>query len=303
MEHEQARHLINLFQCRLDELPLEFLTDWAITYEGVRPRRFKPYALCLNKYHIRHAENCNNILSECRNMTHKNNQTCFNRIKTMTRLETLNSKPSHFPSKKQNEWSQRQSCMKKVFTRMKTCLPALTDLCLESSIRATKLIRLRMSAARHILEQDPDVVIIYYTKDPRALLLSQYSAAEAKQHAEELCTQMRYDIAFYQHLSETYPDRVYHFRYEDIVDDYKDTIQTLYEFIGADLPERVLDFYHDAVGGGGTTKMRVSKLSTYRKNATRTAYKWKWKLSLKHIKFIESECADVLRYLQHPLFK
>ena len=262
------------------------------------------------------AESCNTHLSKCWKINDSNKTNCYNFIKNMTLFsphdKTLSSDQNmtssinmfsvstwHKPSPKEElEWSKRQKCMQNVHSKLQQCLPELTQTCLDSSITATKLIRLRLSDAALILDQDPDVVIVYYYKDPRALALSVYGAG-AKHGAERICSDMRSDLAFYEKLSDRYPGRLYHFRYEDIVTNYKETLEKLYDFVGAELPLSVLNFYHNALGGFGTD---FSMLSTYRENSTHTAFRWKHELSEADIKIIESHCSDVIQKFHYPLF-
>ena len=53
------------------------------------------------------------------------------------------------------------------------CLPLATEICTNAQIRATRVIRISGYMLKTLLDVDPDIKIVHYVRDPRAMFLSQ----------------------------------------------------------------------------------------------------------------------------------
>ena len=146
--------------------------------------------------------------------------------------------------------------------------------------------------------------VVLYTKDPRGIILSRFfkSLRVRKEfiikEANTLCSMMKSDYEEFLSLSQKHPSNFMHLRYEDFVSNYTSSINRLYSFTGATLPDNLLPFYHDALGGA---RREGGKSSVFRKNATATALKWQTELSKKQSDTIRVICEEIIRLLKYPI--
>ena len=276
-------HTVNLLNCNLRSLPLEVLTDSFLTSYGlVCPVSLREYSDCVkaNDTGIYNAHFCNdNLKSQFREFDGVAEILQFERLHNEADLgydvninEELKRDPDTFPEK---DLRERQSCLQNIQRRVSTCIDKLIQKCQNSEIRAAKLIRVKMSTAERILDVDPSIKVLHYTRDPRGTLESRfrrfrwfeqtpYTQLLAKE-ASLLCSRIKDDMDSLKHIASVYGHNALSLKYEDIVTDYKAAVNKVYDFIGRPLPRDVLTHFEGMMGGLGK---EGRALETFRKNAT-----------------------------------
>lgn len=157
----------------------------------------------------------------------------------------------------QNVKGDKQKEKLEVFLKYERCKQILykyVDPCLEKSdlirkcqtsrIRTTKILRLKMPFIEHFLQAFPDMQVIYYTRDPRAMVASRYGKdgpkipESWKRGVLLLCDEMASDIQALDELEPKYPGVFLRVRYEDLVSNPDETMVSLFDHIDLDpLPE------------------------------------------------------------------
>ena len=118
-------------------------------------------------------------------------------------------------------------CMLTAYKDIKECVPILTRECERASMVAAKVIRMDLSILADVLQVIPDLRIISYHRDPRAIVWSRYKAWILSSHAKRdifieaklLCERMLINVKKYISLKSRYPSNIITFRYEDLVQD------------------------------------------------------------------------------------
>lgn len=309
-------HLNNIFTCKLHELPLEVLTDNFLTDPFMRhivPMSATSYSQCLKSTTNRTFQSetvsayaCKKLLSRgCKSVDGISELSCYRKLHdTNTSKYDISILHEVFKSSKMfktEDLQKHQLCMQSVMHKAYQCLPELIHNCKKAKLRATKVIRLQVESIKHVLMNDPDVKIIYYMRDPRAIIYSRLRTSGIKQklvkEATELCSTMEKDFRSFKQLSFLFPNSMLMFRYEDLLSDRVNMTTKVYNFIEKELPESVLKFYEYAL----SAKKDGRGMETFRRNATYTSLQWKRKLSQKDLLTIETVCKNVLVDLHYPV--
>ena len=131
----------------------------------------------------------------------------------------------------------------------KSCLVTATDRCHQTSMVVAKVVRTSIAALERTLQRVPDVNVVYYARDPRAMALSRhvadlafYAKYDARHstvgEARLLCVQMWDDLVSVKHLERKYPGAFIRIRYEDFITDPLATAARLFAHIGRTVPRR-----------------------------------------------------------------
>ena len=199
------------------------------------------------------------------------------------------------------------SHQKSVFDK---CIPVLSDECINSKIRAAKVIRLPMENVLHLLEKDPSIRIIHLLRDPRAVVHSRYDVNLISFHVRKesklkddqlvseatiLCDRMSKDIQIRLQLEKRYPTNFKEIRYEDISQNPLEIAEDISKFLGLPMTSHIKNWIynstHSTKGGG--------KFSTQRKNSTATAFHWESDVSYRVVKLMSEPCSTVLKHLDY----
>ena len=159
------------------------------------------------------------------------------------------------------------------------CLPVLIDQCNRTVIRAAKIHRMRLSDTEALVQQHPDLKIIYQIRDPGGALLSSQNAgiiAKSSQgkftkEANLVCPKMLEDLKAYNYLQQKYPNNYLQIKYEDNAADPIKMMNEIYSFTGmtapATLEKKVYELTRSKTDKGGV-------LETHRANPQVTAHRW-----------------------------
>ena len=188
---------------------------------------------------------------------------------------------------------------------LKECIPELERQCRSRLLRSMKVIRMAGMLAEKLLQVDPTIKIVYYTRDPRGMMVSRAGLGghyeglakidRVNRSSMDICRRVRHDMKKYDELHEK-NYQVLRMRYEDLALGPEKTVDKLYQFLGEAVPQEVLTWIHE------NTKAEQSNgaLGTKR-NSTAVASRWRGILSEEAVKVASRNCADVLTYQGYPL--
>ena len=164
---------------------------------------------------------------------------------------SLNSSPENLPlflGNYSREFVLRQfgayvNCLNQVVLKsmVNRCIPRLTQQCKRSTVIATKVLRLNMVNLEPMLKRHPVWRIIYLTRDPRAVLLSQrkqfvHHDVSLSNNSGVQCSKMLSDIKAVKRLEKAYPGQVLQLKYEDLALNPIHHLKSIYKTLGkADL--------------------------------------------------------------------
>ena len=338
MEHAAiSTHLDNLLHCRLDQLPVEVLTDYFIIspgMAGILPKKLsKSYVPCLKRNEIEEKKMkmngevkgtkedkavisgylCNTLLDDSCTYADGMNELKYYKklhgpaqknynVSVQTELE---KSPESFENK---DSLKHQECLQEVSRNLQPCLQELIQECETSTIRATKVIRFFLETAEHLLKKDPYMKFIYYIRDPRGVIESRFrrakldlkkdqTIAQIAESAMLLCSKMKADHAVFKRLSATTVNNFMLLKYEDLVKKKDEVLVSAYNFIGQKIPATVLDFFKNAT----SASKDGSAMQTSRMNGTLTSSVWQKKLPSHIISMIQTICGSALQSFNYPI--
>lgn len=192
-------------------------------------------------------------------------------------------------------------CMHISITETRHCCPLLQDICSTSNLIAVKVIRLRSAIIQQVLDNDPEVKVVHLLRDPRGIvhsrqstkLLSRLSRSSSIEEAKYLCDKMSRDIDILSALASEYPGRVTTVWYEDVVSQPEHFVRDLYDFIGAQLPQKVSGWFEYGMSGVFDT----GAYGTMRLNSVVTADMWRQFIKGDQLTVINKMCQKVLKYM------
>lgn len=156
---------------------------------------------------------------------------------------------SCFPVNK-TDWDHRLNTLSEYPEQYnKTCIERLQQLCLQSSHRLIKTIRMPGSFAEMFLSYIPNLKIVHLVRDPRGILNSRAQAHLIKYEDKEisivsnhLCSRIWLDMQAIKRLQQDYPTRVYHVTYECLALYPEDTARMLYKDLSLDFTPELHDW-------------------------------------------------------------
>lgn len=163
----------------------------------------------------------------------------------------------------------------------------------------------------------PDLKVIHYLRDPRGVINSRIangyimpgplasvvsrpvfklfnSSFLIERHTEQLCRQMSTDLEISAQLKISYPGRIKTILYEDLAQNPIEIAKQLYQFVGLNLTDEIREYIYSITMAG---KQPNGIYATTRTNSSRTAFGWKQRLSLHHIKNIDKHCDQLYKRL------
>ena len=204
---------------------------------------------------------------------------------------------------------ERESCLQRRRQAAAPCLPLLRAICKRSQIRSLKSIRLRLQTALSMVTKYPDVKVVYYVRDPRAIVASRWtesrefvssvSRGDIVTEAQILCRKMHSDITTYIHASEAFPENFMMLKYEDLALDADRVLRNMYDFIREPIPPAVRRFIIQAAHAQEDNGV----VGTKRKNMAETANRWKKTLPAGIMHEVTVVCRNVLNLLGYPIIQ
>ncbi len=118
------------------------------------------------------------------------------------------------------------------------CQTALEEACLQRPFAAVKTVRLGLYMLPSLMDEIPELKVLYYVRDPRAILNSRLRVHENSTYIKRdmaiLCHTVAENHRYYQKLEARHPTRLKLIRYEDLALSPIDTARDIYRFIGSD---------------------------------------------------------------------
>jgi hypothetical protein len=114
-------------------------------------------------------------------------------------------------------------CMKAVGDQVDPCIRTAIQVCLERQVHALEILRSNLNAVEEVVERLPEIFVVFYVRDPRAVAAStirvKLNSAEPSilKEARILCRKMELDLVDYKRLSAKYPGVFLLVKYEDLV--------------------------------------------------------------------------------------
>lgn len=199
---------------------------------------------------------------------------------------------------------RHELCVEKMRKMNIRCMEDGMRRCREAELHVLKVNRMKMNDAEMLLAKNPDLYIIHYVRDPRAIATSRIQRGlcidrynrDLLREAELICRRMSDDIYHRKLLEAKYPNTTYLLRYEDLVLDPLLWVGEVYRFIGRKRHNvsQVSEYFHSAIFGN---KDHLSE----RKNGTECINKWRYDLTPDDIVSITTTCQDVLQELGYEL--
>ena len=179
---------------------------------------------------------------------------------------------------------------KSYFERFPECQTHLKRVCTRHDVTVIKTIRMTLKQASRAMELDPDLKVIYSTRDPRAVASSRdhivnyvKDAPSLAQTTAEVCERMRYDLDHLETLEANYITRFMRTSFEAIVSDVEGVSRQIYSFLGlGHVPPEVRTLIADVSHDEG------------HRNAT---VKWQKKFSPENKMAAERDCSDIIKRL------
>ncbi|KAH9507429.1 hypothetical protein Btru_058061 [Bulinus truncatus] len=129
------------------------------------------------------------------------------------------------------------------------CLHDLFMSCLYHPMVLVKTIRFPVRWTEEFLRNRPNFKLLVLFRDPRATLHSQSAVFKHYNWVKDIagvsqlhCRRLQEDIEESERLKKLYPDRLKCIRYEDIATDPPKYFGDVYEFLGLDFNEGVIDY-------------------------------------------------------------
>src|SRR6218665_4038493 len=198
-------------------------------------------------------------------------------------------------------------CKAKAKFILANCMDTIESTCKRARLIALKVIRSRMKDLEMLIQRIPDIHVLYYTRDPRAIVISRlslpfplvFSSDERSVTAESkiLCHRMWEDIKAKKLLERKYPGSITTIRYEDFVQDFSGTIEFVFSQMKHNQSQRLWRW----ILRKRTADADDKPFSTFRGNSCENISKWKTKVSVSQEMEMNRHCHKVLLELGYDL--
>ena len=197
-------------------------------------------------------------------------------------------------------------CLNISYFGSQKCIHLLDKTCAPKHLRAVKAVRLRLDLLEDILDAVPDLKVVIYFRDPRAIVVSRYYHALLSNMSQKymrnegalLCQRMRYELTLLPQLLSKYPNNIHVMQYEDVVKAPADNMREVYKFVGTEIHDEVEKWIsghlvHATKNDGG--------YGTSRTDPVATSKKWRSKLRKSVADDLNNVCSDVLKALRYEV--
>ncbi|ELT98829.1 hypothetical protein CAPTEDRAFT_210872 [Capitella teleta] len=195
-----------------------------------------------------------------------------------------------------------RTCMENVKSKVKSCMEKALSKCHEQKIHAVEVLRSNMAALDDVIKRLPDLYVVHYVRDPRAIAQStikvKFNSGDIVHESRLICNKMEQDIKDYERLSSLYPGVFIRVKYEDLVFDPKQFGKTVYQHIGLkDCSTRWLKTVQSSLHGSKAS----GSFGTFRKNGTEAIEKWRKQITDQKLNEVNRICKNVLNALGYSL--
>ena len=301
-------HLNKFYNCDLDKLPIEMVYQDSVTLSGIE---WDPFISCFKGETGRQTWQyfTNQCLKKylppsCKaNAEQAVNVDCLN-TKFLLEGKTPTKHESHLNSETLAKMKNYWNCLHKspIQPAFDKCIVLAKHECEKRSIRAVKVMRMRLIDTEELVKKDPNFKVIHQLRDPRGPLMSaksinMFSRHSRKSIAEEakiVCGKMLKDIRAYRTLKEKYPENYIQTKYENLADHPLDTVELIYNHIGSSVPQDVKKHLSE-ITHGKTEPRLPGSLDTHRKNSSQTAHRWRLRITKHEKALLDKICLRAIQ--------
>ena len=183
------------------------------------------------------------------------------------------------------------------------CLPLAERLCRRSRLRIIKTIRIPAEWLAILEKNEPNVKFIYMIRDPRGRLWSligkrtarSYNKTDALRKYVESeqpiwCKRLADDAVWIKKFTHLNPDRLLAIKYEDLAIRFTPTVQRIYSFVGRSTESLGTKWVRNRTAA----EKDGGRMSTYRRNSTWTAVRWRHEMPSWMNDVVGNVCQPVL---------
>lgn len=311
--YEEMEAFANFFDdvtsCRLSQIPAETLGHPSMSVSDSTNRYYRSLRGGVSSF-------CTSQLSSVCGTTvaESIDNDCPSKIKTARFCQEdpkLNC-PNQTISETNYIFRRHEYCIRRLKQTVNRRMDDLMETCLDATIQISKILRLPMSTMEIIVQKIPDISIIYYTRDPRGIVVSRWKAPHGLRgnllwkdpsgrkdlvlEARLLCNQIKRDLNAWRELNSKYPGVFLKVRYEDLVKDPDAAIHKMYAHAGRRVHWQVRDWVHAAFNSYSND----GAFGTNRENSTATASAWQYDITPLQWDNLWTECGDVVNELGYP---
>ena len=192
-------------------------------------------------------------------------------------------------NKDQNiKFNDYRNCSQYLSGKIKPCVLDLNEQCKQNDIIAIKSVRLSMTTVEKLLQLIPDLKVIHYIRDPRAVALSRqldesvrglyaFEGQTIQKAGQLYCQDLERDIRTSRYLQQLYPQNLLEIYYEELAT-FPELITTrIYDFIDRPVPQTLMEWIGNNTSTskkGWTSRVSVDIITKWTKiisNRTRVA--------------------------------
>ena len=176
--------------------------------------------------------------------------------------------------------------------KFQACLDNLEAQCRASIIRVAKVLRISARLIPRLLNEFPNLKILFVLRDPRGIMNSRIETywfpvsvdkpKEVTDNIKSLCNKMESDVQMVPDLKRDFPDRIIDYRLEDIVKKPLDAFNDIFDLMNTTMTDR-----------------HKNKIKDIFKAKPNFQTKWVVKLKKDFIKLTEESCSNVFRYYRY----
>ena len=189
-------------------------------------------------------------------------------------------------------------------TRVSDCFVGMEQHCARYKRRVTKLVRATMDEIHYFLSRNQNIAkhtkILHLLRDPRGRLnsfIQMGMSRLSKGLVSVVCERQMKDVRIRKQLEKQFPGTFMEIRYEDVASDPVTMANHIYQFLySQDISNKTNQWIRGNTHSNNT-KTDEDKFGVFRKNSTATSLAWEKQLSSEHRRLIESECKQLLNYL------
>lgn len=203
-----------------------------------------------------------------------------------------------------------EKCLRKKAEATSVCLRNgnVAEHCSATELRVAKILRLNVDVLYDVIAALPDIHILYYVRDPRAIAKSVTSlnmlatgfTSKNDTFREEitiLCERMRYDISVLDTLNKAYPGTILLLKYEELVIDATTFGRKAFPFLGREFDESFSNMFISAASS--KSEKTEGAFSTFRMDGRLAARRWRDKMAAEDWQLSSRVCGDVLKHFHY----
>lgn len=186
----------------------------------------------------------------------------------------------------------------------------LSKLCVRAKAKVAKVARMKFGELKNILKIDNKLRVIFYVRDPRAIMTSrikmQWQGSKSQYNvssmADSLCKKMKKDYTERTELAKIYPNRIETIYYENLAENPISESMSIFKFAGWSFSDSDKVKIEQMTSGDINYKSQEAYDNTFRVNSVLTSLAWKSKIDPTHLELINRVCGDVYELLGYQKY-